>query len=128
MSLSEIEKLPIGRRDALEAKIVTGDLPLAHVGKNGKWVQGNYATGTYMDREGQAWEQRNAFGRTPNRAAMHKAEKVAHILELGPKASKHFQIYDNINNVNRYTDNAAKSQGLSPRDWGNQRASNPKGI
>ena len=124
MSLSEIEKLPTGRRDALEAKIVTGDLPLAHVGKNGKWVQGDYATGTYLDREGQAWEQRNAYGKTPNRAAMHRSEKIAHIIELGPRASKHFQIFENMNTMSRQIDRDAKAQGLPLSDWGNPRSGN----
>ena len=125
MSLSEIEKLPIGRRDALEAKIVTGDLPLAHVGKNGKWVQGDYATGTYLDREGQAWEQRNAYGKTPNRAAMHRSEKIAHIIELGPRASKHFQIFENMNTMSRQIDRDAKAQGLPLSAWGTPRSGNP---
>ena len=118
-SLSDIGTMSAVERNALYAKISTGDTPLSHINQHGKLIKGTYATGTLLDKEGHSKEQFSEFGRTPNRAAMHRAENKAMTVELGPKAQKIFTLLDNPSALNRYLNNWAKSQGKQTTDWGN---------
>lgn len=124
MSLSDIQKLPFGRREALEAKIATGDISISHINKHGTLVKGNYTTGTLLDEEGRSKEQFSEFGRTPNRARMHAVENSVHRIELGPKAQKLGLILENPNWMNRVNNNYAKGQASPTSDWGNPRSGN----
>jgi hypothetical protein len=124
MSLSDIEQLPTGRREALEARIATGDQPLSHINQHGKKIKGTYASGTLLDLQHESAEQFNKFGRTPNRAAMQKAERGAMQIELGPKAQKLFMLLEDPSNLNRDLNKWAKKHGLSTTEWGNQRTGN----
>jgi hypothetical protein len=124
MSLSDIEKLPQGRREALEARIATGAQPLSSINQHGKLMKGNYSTGTLLDREGQATEQTSIYGKTSNSAAAQRVERNAMKIELGPNAKKFFTLLDDPSSFNRYLNNWAKTHGIPTTDWGNQRSGN----
>ena len=101
-SLGDIGTMSARERDALYAKIATGDMTLSHVNQHGRLIKGTYGTGTLLDKEGKAQEQFSMYGQTPNRAAMHKAENRAVTVELGPNAQKIFSLLDNPSALNRY--------------------------
>jgi len=128
MSLSDMEKLPYAQRSALEARIGTGDQPLSHINQHGKLIKGNYATGTYLDLQGQAPEQFNLYGRTPNRAAMQNTErnslKALHIVELGPNAKKIFSLLEDPSAFNRYMNNWSGRNATPGTEAGSRRTSN----
>jgi hypothetical protein len=111
-------------RDALYAKISTGDMTLSHINNQGKLINGTYSTSTLLDKEGRRSEQYSEYGKTPNRAAMQKAENRAMTIELGPNAKKIFTLLDDPASLNRFLNNWAKTHGLSTTEWGNQRSGN----
>lgn len=126
MSLSEIDKLPAAKRAALMAEIGTGSLALSHTNKQGKWVQGNYSSGTLMDLQGHSADQFNEFGRTPNSAKMLNAEKRALRIELGPNAAKYLTLLEDPSGFNRHVTRWAKKHGITPPSVGNLRTGNNK--
>jgi hypothetical protein len=126
MSLSNIEQLPFDQRQALEAKIATGDVTISHKNQHGKLIKGNYTSGTLMDLRGQSKAQFDEFGNNPNRVAMHKAELRALSIELGPDAKKYLTLLENGNGLNRYLNKNWSAQGVPTSRQGSLRTSNNK--
>lgn len=124
--LADIATMPARERDALYAKISTGDTPLSHINQHGKLIKGNYSNSTLLDKEGHSAEQTNLFGRTPNRAAMQKAEYRAMTIELGPNAQQIFTLLDKPGALNKYLNNFNNANGKPISSSGNSlRAPNP---
>jgi len=123
-SLNDIMTMPDRERQALYAKIATGDITLSHVNRKGQIINGNYANGTYLDLQGKQSTQYAEFGRTPDRAAMHRAENKAVQIELGPRAQKIFTLLDNPAALYRYLNKFDKATGLPLSSVGTPRAGN----
>jgi hypothetical protein len=94
--------------------------------KNGKDIKGNYQSGTLLDKTGHSSEQFNEYGRTPNRAAMHRAENRAMTIELGKNAQQIFTLLDKPGALNKYLNNFNNANGKPISSSGNSlRAPNP---
>ena len=124
MDIPAIDKLPVAERTSLETKIATGEIAVSHISKSGKLIKGNYSNSTWLDLQGKAPEQFGLYGKTPNLGAMHKAERNAMMIELGPRAQKIFMLLDNPSALNRYLSNYSRATGLPINEHGNQRAGN----
>jgi hypothetical protein len=124
LSLSAIEELPQGSRDALLARIGTGATPLAHKNHLGQLIKGDYSSGTWLDLQGKQPLQYSEYGKTPNRAKMQSVEQKAMTIELGRDAKKYFYMLENPNGYNRYQDNNSKANAAPPSTMGVKRAPN----